>query len=61
MAKTGKEKIILQIRCHTDVKNAFKVLAARMGKNYETTLILLLNLEKDQPLEKKAKGKIHRL
>ena len=52
----------LQIRCKSgDTKIAFKILAARLCENYEETLKRLLELEKQHPLEKKAKGKITRL
>ena len=61
MAKTGKEEVILQIRCHADVKFAFKVLAVRMNQNYENTLKRLLALEKEHPLEKLEKGVVVRL
>ena len=61
MAKTGKKKVILQIRCHADVKLAFKVLAARMDENYEETLKQLMKMEKEHPLQKKEKGVTVRL
>jgi len=58
---TKKGDIILQIRCHADVKLAFKVLAARMDENYEETLKRLMKMEKEHPLEKKEKGVTVRL
>lgn len=56
------KRIRLVIKCKSDdVPIAFKTLAIRMGEEFEETLERLLQLEKQQPLEKKAKGKIHRL
>lgn len=52
---------LLQIRCCLDVKIAFKTLAAKLDENYENTLKRLMDLEKDNPLQKKAKGVIERL
>lgn len=61
MAKTGKEEVTLQIRCHADVKFTFKVLAVKINQNYENTLKRLLALEKDNPLLKKERGLVERL
>ena len=57
---SSKEEV-LQIRCSTDTKIAFKVLAARLDENYEETLKRLLKMEKEQPLQKKEKGVTVRL
>lgn len=61
MARTGKEEVILQIRCHADAKLAFKVLAVRINQNYENTLKRLLALEEEHPLQKLEKGQTIRL
>lgn len=56
------KKIRLTIKCDTDdVPIAFKTLAIRIGEEFEETLRRLLELEKQQPLEKKMKGVIKRL
>ncbi len=57
----GNKDDLLQIRCSTDTKIAFKVLAARLDESYEETLKRLLQLEKEHPLQKKVKGVTYRL
>lgn len=57
MAKKGQQEIVLQIRCkREDTKIVFKILAARLVENYEDTLLRLLELEKEHPLQKRIRG-----
>lgn len=60
MAEKSQEEIVLQIRCSEQTKIDFKVLAARLDENYETTLQRLLEIEKEAPLQKKARGVVER-
>lgn len=56
------KKIQLVIKCaNDDVPIAFKILAIRIGEEYEETLKILLELEKEHPLPKKETGVVRRL
>lgn len=58
--KASKNEV-LEIRCQSDVKVAFKVLAAQLDENYEETLKQLMEMEKEHPLQKSMKGLVERI